>query len=306
MALIGIDLGGHTITAASVKPSALPAIVQRVSEPTPASRTVSDTVRCMALMVRRLVESDKKVLVGVSVPGFIDSDRRKVLKLTNFDAQPNINLSLQLKKKLSEMSLASEVLIENDANCAAVGEGICGLAAGCGDYVVLTLGTGIGAGIISGGKLIRGAHGMAGEAGHMVVTGEPVKCRCGGRGHLESISSADYAEKTAEAVGLRNVDFKGIWSGRNEDRVCRMVAERVVDSLARGVTSVVSLLDPEMIVLNGGMSRAEGIAEAIRARAMDYIPDTQKKTLRIEVSKIGADAAIYGAASLFDAGTPTN
>ncbi|MFR5880887.1 MAG: ROK family protein [Cloacibacillus evryensis] len=126
--------------------------------------------------------------VGIGIPGFVDKERRRILRLTNFSGCDGVYLGETISADLRELGVKAVIRLENDANCAALGEGAAGAARGMSDYVVLTLGTGIGAGIVTNGRLLSGAHGMAAECGHMAVSGDPALsgCGCGGRGHLEN------------------------------------------------------------------------------------------------------------------------
>ena len=173
-----------------------------------------------------------------------------------------------------------------------------GEAAGMEDYVVLTLGTGVGAGIVSGGRLVRGAHGMAAECGHMALCGaELTGCGCGGAGHLEEAASADWLERRAKAAGLP-ADFKSLWQLRAAPEAETIISP-ALEALARGIASITVTLDPEAVILSGGMSRADGLAEELAARAQKYLPAPFRPYFRLETSKLGGEAAVIGAASLF-------
>ena len=176
-----------------------------------------------------------------------------------------------------------------------MGEGLAGQAVGLLDYAVFTMGTGIGCGIFVGGKLLTGAHGMAGECGHAVVGGLET-CGCGGIGHAETMSAADGTIKRAEAEGLTG-SFKDLWAKRGYARVDR-VLDVTIDGMARAVATICHTLDPEAIILGGGMSRAPGIGEAIREASMRYLAHPYRGNLDLRISTIGSAAALYGAANI--------
>ncbi len=297
MLYVGIDLGGHTISAGLVLMAgdASARIVRRLERPTPSERTIASVLDLIAAMTTELIAHDPAVSVGVGCPGVIDRSRRTILELTNFvdgDNAPFVNL---LVGKLQQKGLTQPVYIENDANCYALGEGAAGIAAACADYVVFTLGTGVGGGIVVGGKLLSGAHGLAGELGH-IVTGHHLACVCGGQGHLETVAAADGVQKRARLAGF-DEDFRVLWARRHEPSAVTVLAP-MFDHLGRAVATVAHLLDPELVVLGGGMSRAEGIVEEVAKAARPYLMDPFAETLRLERSILGNDAALIGAAGL--------
>ena len=218
------------------------------------------------------------------------------MKFTNFAGLEDVEFAEMLERELSAGGLDAPVYMENDANCAALGEKSRGLAKDMSDCVVLTLGTGIGCGIISNGLLVTGAHGLASEAGHIVVSPAGKACGCGGVGHLESETSADWIEKKAGSVGLPS-DFKALWARRGEKEAFAIL-EPALDALARGVASLAVTTDPEAFILSGGMSLADGIADEIKERAYKYLPIPFRGYLEIYISGLGPDAALYGAASI--------
>jgi glucokinase len=295
---VGIDFGGHTLTAARVSMGgeALPSIDRLVERRTPDGRRVADIISLMADMVSELAENQRIEGVGVAVPGMIDSARRYSRRMANFPEEwDNLDISDTLSKALASRELYMPVKIENDANCYALGEGTAGAAVGLADYVVFTMGTGIGCGIVLGGKILIGAHGMAAEGGHIVVEGG-APCGCGGMGHAETLSAADGTVKRARTAGILG-EFKDIWDMRGDPEADRVLGV-TIDGMARTVATVTHLLDPEAIIIGGGMSRGKGICDAIRDAAMPYLAYPYRSVLNLRVSKLGNDAALYGAASV--------
>jgi glucokinase len=159
------------------------------------------------------------------------------------------------------------------------------------------MGTGIGCGIVLGGNLLIGAHGMAGEAGHAVVSGD-APCGCGGIGHAETLAAADGTMARASAEGCLPDDFRGLWALRGTHSA-DAVLNVTIDAMARAAASVCHMLDPQMIVIGGGMSQAPGIVEAIAERTVPYLSRPFKHTLDLRQSQLGNTAALYGAASLY-------
>lgn len=297
MKAVGVDLGGHKIAAALVDLSCEPPrICARSVAATPESRTPGDVIQALVKIIAELAQGEEIGQVGVGLPGFINKNRRVIEKLTNFNGFENVEFVSMTENALAANGIRARVSIENDANCFAVGEGVSGLARGLSDYVVFTLGTGIGTGIVAGGRLLLGAHGQAGEGGHITDCVD-LPCNCGGYSHAETIAGADGIERAAREKGLA-ADFKALWENRGDAKV-RTVLNPALDSLARCISTISVITDPEMVVLSGGMSRAENLILELRPIVMKYLPATFKPNLQIEISKLGLDAVFYGAASLF-------
>lgn len=300
MKRIGIDLGGHTISAALVTfgdGCASPHIARKISGVTPKGRHAADVMEMMANFAAQLAADEGVRGVGVAVPGMVDADRRHARRLPNFPAGEwdDLDVSAALEGAIRSSGLSLPVKVENDANCYAFGEGRAGEAAGSEDYVVFTLGTGIGGGIVLGGKLITGFHGMAGETGHLVVSGD-APCGCGGAGHVETLAAADGTGKRALSAGLPD-DFRALWALRGSAKAYAAL-EPGLDALARAVASTCHMLDPEMVVLGGGMSQASGIREDIHSRTLRYLSLPFRDKLDLRISKLGDEAALYGAACI--------
>ena len=284
MIAAGVDLGGHRITAALVQRGR---ILRRVSEAT-SGREADRVLPQIASMVKTL-GAPAETPVGVGVPGMLDRTRETALSLPNFRGWDG----LPIRKDLASL-IESPIFLENDANCYGLGEGAPGgAAAGLDDYVLFTLGTGVGGAVVVGGRLLRGAHGMAGEPGHMAV-GEGEPCGCGSHGHLEAISGADALEKRAAALGLQP-DMKYLWTRRTDPAVAPLW-DRALEHLARGIASALHLLDPQAVVLGGGLSRGEGFLDALRPRVLDYLAPPFRKTFDLRLSRLGDDAPVIGAA----------
>ena len=295
MKVIGIDLGGHNTAAAEID-LACGLCCEVVEVPTPSSRTAADVFQTIADIVKE-VTPEKELLIGIGIPGYLNRSRTRVALLTNFNGINNMELPVLLEAYLEKQGLCASVKMENDANCAALGEGIGGAAQGCADYTVLTLGSGVGSGVVSGGRLLIGAHGMAGEAGHMSVGAEKNLCLCGGFMHLEQSFSADRIEKRAAAAMLP-ADFKELWTRRSEERIRPLMGD-ALDTLARSIASLCVVTDPEMIILSGGISRALGLREELLPLVLNYLPIPYRETFDLRISALGSKAALIGAGSLF-------
>lgn len=296
MKTIGIDLGGHKIGAAVVEFGDVHADIRmRSLRETPAERDTESVLKALVEIIVGMSAGERIETVGIGLPGFISKDRRGVEKLTNFSGFENVQFAELLEKALAGHGIGAKIYMENDANCFALGEGVRGAARGMSDYVVLTLGTGVGGGIVAGGRLLSGAHGFAGEVGHIVSAGD-LPCMCGGFSHIESLAGADSVEKAAIAAGLPS-DFVTLWKHRSDEKVSKII-EPALDALARCIASVSVITDPEITILNGGMSKAENLVEELTPKILKYLPSPYKQKLRLEISRLGGDAVFYGASFL--------
>ncbi|MDR1133283.1 MAG: ROK family protein [Synergistaceae bacterium] len=294
---IGVDLGGHTLTAASVSCGGPKPRIEKIDKTdTPRSRSVREIMEAIAFAAERLSGGEKITSVGVAVPGMLNADRRRALRLPNFPAEwDDLDVVDAVETALESHGMNVPVLIENDANCYALGEGSAGEAVGVSDFVTFTMGTGIGCGIVTGGRLLTGAHGMAGEGGHVVVRGE-APCGCGGKGHSETLAAADGTSARALAKGLPE-DFEKLWKMRGQAEADE-VLDVTIDVMARTIATACHLLDPEIVIIGGGMSRGEGIGDALKSRSVGYLSRPFKKLLDIRISRLGSEAALYGAVSI--------
>ncbi|MDR1944441.1 MAG: ROK family protein [Synergistaceae bacterium] len=296
---IGIDLGGHTLTAALVLPGEngrRPSVERLLEEKTPKSRKAADVIAVMTNLIEKLSDGSEADGIGVAVPGMLDAERRRPLTMPNFPKEwENLEFPDVLEGVLAKKNIKLPVRIENDANCYAIGEGVAGEAVGLSDYVVFTMGTGIGCGIVTGGRLLTGAHGMAAESGHAIVDGS-APCGCGGIGHAETLAATDGTIKRARAEGFSG-DFRELWAMRGVPFADRVLA-LTIDGMARTVATVCHILDPEAIIIGGGMSRAPGIGDAVREAATPYLARPYRSVLDIRISTLDIDAALFGAAGI--------
>lgn len=293
---VAIDLGGHTLIVARASGE----LERTIEIETPRSRSVKDVLDAAVGAVEVLCRECGGTVGGVcfAVPGMLDVERRHVLKMPNFPEEwEDFPIVERFAHLLSARGLPLRVSVENDANCYALGEGVAGEAVGLRDYVVLTLGTGIGCGIVLDGALLRGAHGMAGETGHIVVRGD-APCGCGGKGHAETLAAADGIALRARAAGLPG-DFRTLWRRRGASDA-DAVLEVALDGMARTIASVCHILDPQIVVIGGGMSRAEGLCDALAERTRPYLSRPFRRVLRLAASRLGNAAALYGAAAIAD------
>lgn len=288
MKTIGIDLGGHKILGACVEKGK---ILKKDQVTTPGARDPETVVEAVVELVRSLDPSGRISGVGIGIPGMLGPERQRVLKMPNFPAWENVKI-----KDLFVSRLNVDVRIENDANCYALGEGLSGQARGVSDYVVFTLGTGIGGGIVINGKLLTGAHGMAGELGHIAAGDFDRKCGCGAFGHIEPETGADGIEKKAASLGLVHY-IPSLWEER-ANYPQKKIWDEALHSLARGIVSILHILDPQLVILGGGISRSPELREELEKFIDVYLSPAFKGKTELKISDLGNDAAVIGAASL--------
>ena len=255
--VFAIDLGGTHLRVALVDVTGR--ILRQLKQETPKGGSANCIVAALVRAAAAWETFKPRVIAGsIMVPGAVDSDKAVVLQAPNLPSLIDFPLKAELERQLGW-----PVFLENDANAAAVGEMWLGAARGCRDVVSVTLGTGVGGGVILDGKLWRGSHGSAGEIGHTTV--DPfsgLKCKCGNTGCLELYASATAivrmtkenlslfpeSELKADALTAERV----YEAGRNGDELARVVFKRFGMYLGIGLANLINFIDPEIIVIAGG------------------------------------------------------
>lgn len=288
--VIGVDLGGTTIRAAVV--DAAGAIVRRVQRPTPVA-TQAALLAALDGAVREVLSAEVAA-IGVAVPSRIDRARGRALGSVNIPLH-----DLDLRGEVARR-FGLPAQIENDATAAAIGEWQLGAGRGVRHMVMLTLGTGIGGGLILDGRPYRGASGAAAEIGHVVVEldGPPCQGSCTGRGHLEGLASGTAADALARELYGDAADARTLVErGEAGDPAASAALGRLGRYLGAGIASLVNVLEPELIVIGGGFAAAGelvlGPARAVLAR--DGLSPA-RDTVRIVRAQLGDDAGLVGAA----------
>ncbi|MEN3316160.1 MAG: glucokinase [Acidimicrobiaceae bacterium] len=308
MALCGIDLGGTKCLGVLVDGGE---IVAEARVPTPSGTDA--LVAELAGVVDALRGPGSVAIdgVGIGAPGLVD--RRGVLRVApNLAVEPDLELRAVL-----EAALGVRVVVDNDATCAAWGEREVGAARGFDDVILVTLGTGIGGGIISDGRLHRGANGFAGEIGHMVIHPDGPRCPCGQQGCWERFASGNglgrlAREAVAEAPGgsrileLAGGDIEGV----RGEHVTAAVAEgdaqagevlgRFAWWTALGLANLANIFDPEAFVLGGGLIRAgEALLAPTRAALAELsFGAGRRPEVTVVAAQLGERAGAIGAAFL--------
>ena len=306
--ICAFDLGGTNLRAAIIDETGR--IVSRVQHDTPqAAKSADQIVRALVAAARECESelSDRGAIQAASVvvPGLVNSSNKLVIQVPAIPCLDNFRL-----KDVLARELGWPVVLENDANAAALGEMWMGAARGSRTVICITLGTGVGGGIILDGKLWRGADGSAGEVGHTPV--DPlggVKCKCGSTGCLEMFASATAIVRLTRAALPRHPDSmlsgdsfsaKEVYeAGIKGDTLAIEVLENLGRSLGIGIANLLNLLNPEVIVIGGRVANAwqlfaEPMHQEIRARAFPL----PAQSVRIIPAECGDDAGLLGAARL--------
>lgn len=287
--MIGVDLGGTTIRAAAVDPSGQ--IVRRVERPTPVESQAS-VVAALVAAIDAVVTADAGA-IGVAVPSRIDRIHGRAISSTNIPVE-----GLDLRDLVARR-FGLPAQIENDATAAAIGEWRLGAGRGVRDMAMITLGTGVGGGLILDGRPYRGATGAAAEIGHLVVELDGPRCQnfCTGRGHLEVLASGTAADTAARELYGPDADARLLVErARAGEEPAVAAVARIGRYLGAGIASIVNLLEPELVVIGGGFSAAGDLVlgPAREVLARDGLTPG-RDTVRIVLAELGEDAGLVGA-----------
>lgn len=303
---IGVDVGGTKIAAGLVDSDGR--IVRSLRADCP--RQVSEIVDQIVTMVRELRREVTVVSVGVAAAGFIDAERTAIVH------GPNIDWSGPPLKRWLERRIGLPIELDNDANAAGWAEYAFGAAAGARSAVMLTVGTGIGGAIVADGVLVRGAHGMAAELGHLVVRPGGTSCGCGKRGCLEQYASGTALERIASRVasddiiggGLRrSVDSHGRIRGNAiadlvgvRDKGALLAVETIGAVLGEACASIQAILDPDVIVVGGGVAElGDDLLTPVRRSYEQNLPSFEGRAeSRLVIASLRNHAGTIGIADL--------
>lgn len=311
---IGVDVGGTGIKAAAVAEDGT--LRHRSERETPAqdvdaiAQTIADLVR--ELTDRCRAEDDEVGAVGVACAGFVDAAGGTVLFAPNLAWR-----DAPLKDRLDAL-VGRPIFLENDANAAAWGEFRFGGASEADDMLLVTIGTGVGGGIVSDGELLRGSEGIAAEIGHLRVMPDGNRCGCGNKGCLEAYASGTALVREGRELVTGGSPHAGALSdlcgGDPEQLTGHMITAAATDGdpaatelfgdlgrwLGEGVASLVAVLDPELIVIGGGVSEAgDLLLEPTRAAFGRQLTGRgHRRQAEIVLAQLGNDAGMIGAADL--------
>lgn len=309
---IGIDLGGTFIKFGLLDEHKQPSDIFQL--PTPLDQGSDGVVAQMSAGVRQLVT--KRGLVpkdivgmGIGAPGPINISNGIIIAMPNIPGMENVPLRDRISAELG-----FRAVLENDANAAAYGEFICGAGRGAGDMIMLTLGTGVGSGIIINGKVLHGAHEIGGEWGHVIVQPGGEKCGCGQQGCLERYASAAFLALRAQRLieqgqpsrlstvlaAKGKLDAKDVNDARKAgDELAAGVWDDAARYLAQACINICRILDPDEIVLAGGLVNAgEDLMQPLLKHYQEMHWALTPIRTPIVIASLGSDAGVIGAAGV--------
>jgi len=284
----GLDIGGTQIKAVIL--NELNEVIDELQEPSNANLGPEEVKRSILHLVQTISERGHVIdFIGIGCAGSVDSGRGIVRNSPNFAMWENVNLKLWLEEQLR-----IPVQIDNDANCATLAEWRLGKGRGVSNLVLLTLGTGIGGGLVLQGRLYRGSTGTAGELGHFSINSHGIPCPCGNLGCFER-----YCSASALRAKNPNLTCKEIFLSSLTDQNCKRLVDEFLHHLKVGLVSIANVFDPDMILLGGAISKGlepylELIRSAVKERAF---PAVANKVI-IDFTKFHNNSGALGAAIL--------
>ena len=314
MYTIGIDLGGTNIVASVVDDDYN--IIGTSKTPTNSPRSADEIFDDIADVCEEAVKAAGLTMedidsVGMGTPGTVNQDG--VIEFANNLAFNNVPARTMLAKRINKPE--EKVFIENDANCAALGEAYAGCGNGAKDFVAVTLGTGVGSGVIIGGKIVNGVNYAGGECGHMVIVVDGEQCSCGRKGCWEAYASATALirqtkkamEEYPDSLMHKLAKEEGKVSGRTAFDAMRLgdiagikVVDDYIKYVACGLLNIVNALQPEIICIGGGIcNEGETLMKPLRrfVQSERYSIHSKIQT-KIVKAELGNDAGVIGAALL--------
>ncbi len=293
--VIGIDVGGTNIKLGLVDKKGM--IRARVHLSTKdflySKQGLVDAIilGCQKILKENQIKKSDVSGIGIGLPGLVNTKKGLVYSLTNIPGWKNVPL-----KKIIEKRLKIPAFIDNDVNVITLAEWKYGAARGMKNMVCITIGTGLGGGLIIDGQLYRGEGFAAGELGHMPINEKGQRCNCGGWGCLETYAGNRYLAVQARKIFHKNITLEEITDKAYQGhRQAILFWKEVAEHIGNGLTGAVNLLNPRCIVIGGGIANAhqhmfKTIRETIKKRAMHV----QGKMVRVFKSRLGSDAGIIG------------
>ena len=305
---IGVDIGGTSVKCGIV--DANNSIIAIKAIPTNSPRPWQSLLADIGNLVREILRDNNISLsscekIGVGCPGTVNGETGFVPYSNNL-VWKDVPVAEALKEDLS-----LDVKVTNDANCAALGEVVAGAAKGCVNAVMLTLGTGVGSGIVINGKIFEGGYPGGAELGHILLHKNGYECSCGRKGCIEAYASATALERDAREVvtifkdsllaKVENIESKDVFDAvREGDFAAIGIVYNYILALAEGLTDIVNIFRPEKIIIGGGISKASDILlKPLNEYSNKYCFGGNDSYLPVFVSaELGNDAGIIGAANL--------
>jgi glucokinase len=286
--VIGVDVGGTKILAGVVARDGT--VVTHREHPTPVE-SEAELLDGLEAAVRELLDETVGA-VGFGIPSQIDQRAGIALGSVNV---PLVGVPF---RDVMHERLGLPVGIDNDANAAAIAEWKVGAGRGASDLVMLTLGTGVGGGLILDGKPYRGAIGAGAELGHIVIVHDGAPCRCGGRGHIESYVSGKAADEVArEAFGPAADSHRLVRLANEGDRRAIELLTEIGRKLGSAIASLVNTFNPELIIIGGGFAAAGDLLLGPAHEVEQHeVLESVRESYRVVRAELGTSAGLIGAA----------
>jgi glucokinase len=286
---VGVDVGATKAVAALVAPDAT--VLAREIVETPAADVAA--VLAAMLEVARVVVDPSAVAIGVGAAGLVE------LRTGRVRYAPNIAWrDVDLRAALAPLGLPT--VVDNDCTTATVGELLAGAGRSAPDLLYVGVGTGIGGGIVSGGRVLRGAHGFAAEIGHIIVQPGGAACGCGNRGCWETVASGSTITRLGrERMGADIDGYEVVAAAKEGDAAAVGILDEVGTRLGEGIAGLVNVLDPEIVIVGGGAAAGAGdllLGPARRSFEAAVEGAGYRPTVPIVPAELGADSAAIGAA----------
>ena len=312
MKYIGIDIGGMTIKAGVVTDSG--AILCKKVATTKPDKADVEIIKDIARLIDDLLEEngiskDEVAGVGIGSPGSV-YDEKGIIRYSC-----NINFrNTPIAKLVSEFTGIKTVKVSNDANCAALGETLFGAGKGAKNTVMLTLGTGVGTGIVVDGRLLTGNRSAGAEGGHITINLGGAVCGCGEKGHLEAYASAtalmhqieDACAKNPDSLLAKRVEEEGV-NGKvvfdckaEGDKVAEKVVKRYLKYVGIGLVNYANIFYPEVLIIGGGVSnQGDNIVKPLQRYVSRHVYGAEyNPKIKVACATLKNDAGIVGAACL--------
>ncbi|MGH7197914.1 MAG: ROK family protein [Candidatus Omnitrophota bacterium] len=309
---IGIDIGGTNVKLGLVSPSGH--VIARDTFPTKGPGGKAAFLRALKERTDRLVREARRIHlkvtgVGVGAPGPIDVERGFVYFFPNIPGWKNTPL-----KSLLEQRFGLPVNVDNDANVMALAEFCFGAGRGAKNLIALTLGTGVGGGLIIGGRLFHGPRYSAAEIGHLVINEDGPRCACGSRGCVETYVGNGYfvreikrrlrkgeksvLRKWSKEEGLELTPLLAAQAAKRGDAFSKKMWKEAGERLGTALAGLVNILNPERIILGGGIAQSGLLFGPVKATLRKKAFPIAARSVRVMPAKLGVDAGLIGAAAL--------
>jgi glucokinase len=290
----GVDLGGSHVSAALAARSG--EIIVRASEPVDRHAGPETLLAQIVALVRRLRDGPQAeggaagwdlLRLAIGCPGIIDHSKGVVLGAANLDGWRRVPVRATL-----EGALGVPVRLENDVNLGALGEGWQGAARGMSDYVFIALGTGVGGGVVVNGQLVRGAHGFGGEVGYLIVEPALLNPEFRDHGNLEALVGAPALERMAAEQGIDGGTASLFAAAAAGHPGANRLVDATVRRLAAAIAGIAAVLDPQAVIVGGGLSlQGDALFDPLRR----LVGQIAGPPVTILPAALGTDAQLYGA-----------